>query len=97
MALDGELVALTGLQVLFGTHRHIPDGPLDGLVQLGAAVDAGDGHLVLQGQIALVDDLEGGQGVGAARLPQGRFPSSAKAVPSFVAHARVSIALPVSS
>ena len=56
--------------MLLSAHRHIPDGPLDGLVQLGAAVDAGDGHLVLQGQIAVVHDTQLRQGIGAARLPQ---------------------------
>ena len=73
VALDGELVALTGLQVLFGTHSHIPDGPLDGLVQLGIPLDAGDLDHVLQRQIAVVDDTQFRQGIGAARLPQDGF------------------------
>ena len=73
MALDGEGIALAGRQMLLGAHRHIPDGPLDGLVQLGAAVDAGDGHLVLQRQIAVVADPQGGQFIGTARLPQDGF------------------------
>ena len=67
---DGEGIALAGRQMLLSAHRHIADGPLDGLVQLGAAVDTGDGHLVLQGQIAVVDDTQLRQGIGAARLPQ---------------------------
>ena len=70
VALDGEGIALTGRQMLLGAHRHIADGPLDDLVQLSAAVDAGDSHLVLQGQIAVVDDTQLRQGIGAARLPQ---------------------------
>ena len=48
-------------------------GELDDLQQASVALQTGDDDLILQGQIALVDDLEGGQGVGAARLPQGRF------------------------
>ena len=62
--------------MLLSAHRHIADGPLDGLVQLGAAVDTGDGHLVLQGQIAVVDDTQLRQGIGAARLPQNRLARS---------------------
>ena len=73
MALDGEGTALTGRQMLLSAHRHIADGPLDGLVQLSAAVDAGDGHLVLQCQIAVVADPQGGQFIGTARLPQDGF------------------------
>ena len=59
--------------MLLSAHRHIADGPLDGLVQFGAAVDAGDGHLVLQRQIAVVDHTQLRQGIGAARLPQNGF------------------------
>ena len=77
VALDGEGIALAGLQMLLGTHSHIADGPLDGLVQLGIPLDAGDLDHVLQSQIAVVDDTQLRQGIGAARLPQDGFVFSA--------------------
>ena len=73
VALDGEGIALTGRQMLLSTHRHIADGPVDDSVQLGAAVDTGDDHLILQRQIAVVADPQGGQFIGTARLPQDGF------------------------
>ena len=45
-------------------------GKGDDLQQARVTLQTGNNDFVLQGQIALVDDLEGGQGVGAARLPQ---------------------------
>ena len=46
-------------------------GKGDDLQQARVTLQPGNNDFVLQGQIALVDDLEGGQLIGAARLPQG--------------------------
>ena len=45
-------------------------GKGDDLQQTRVTLQTGNNDFVLQGQIALVDDLEGGQLIGAARLPQ---------------------------
>jgi len=71
MTLDGQrLRRSTSGQTVVSGQIGVIDGPVDDLVQLGAAVDAGDGHLVLQGQLAVVLHVHGRQLIGAARLPQ---------------------------
>ena len=45
-------------------------GKGDDLQQTRVTLQTGNNDFVLQGQIAVVDDLEGGQLIGAARLPQ---------------------------
>ena len=44
--------------------------PVDNLVQLCATLNSGNDDLILQRQIAVVDNSQLWQGVGAARLPQ---------------------------
>ena len=85
MTLDGEGGALfPGLQLHLGqVDIRIIDGPVDDIIQLGAAVDAGDGHLVLQGQIALVHHTQLRQSISAARLPQNGFVFSANGLLEF--------------
>ena len=84
MALDGQrLRRSTSGQTVVSGQIGVIDGPVDDLVQLGAAVDAGDGHLVLQGQIALVHHTQLRQLIGAARLPQNGFVFSASGLLEF--------------
>ena len=84
MALDGQrLRRSTSGQTVVSGQIGVIDGPVDDLVQLGAAVDAGDGHLVLQGQIALVHHTQLRQSISAARLPQNGFVFSANGLLEF--------------
>ena len=78
MTLDGESIALlTGSQMSLGQiDSGIVDGPINNLIEFSIALNTGDLNLVLQGQIAVVDDTQLGQGIGAARLPQNRLARS---------------------
>jgi hypothetical protein len=48
----------------------IIDGPINNLIQLGIALNAGDLNLVLQCKVALVDNTQCGKLIAAARLPK---------------------------
>ena len=65
-ALGGQtMLAAHDEGIIAQLHR-----PLDDVVQLAVALKAGDEHLVLQRQIAVVHDLQRGQAVGAVRFPE---------------------------
>ena len=52
MAADGNFICGTGKKMIFLADVGSVDGPVNDLVELGAAVYTGDGDLIFKGEVA---------------------------------------------